>query len=149
MLSDEPGSVTVKAMMNQPTAGETKMAYNNTVTLIGNLGEDPKTYSNKNGTYVRLNLATTDSYKNKTGAWVSRKPVWHTVFVSSKKLQEMALQYKKGNRIKITGGLSYRRIKATDKGHMQTFTQATISAYRIEDATLQPKASNNTEGNAA
>lgn len=117
------------------------MANNNTVILIGNLGEDPKTYTKSEGTYIRLSIATTDSYKDQnTGAWMNRKPVWHTVFVSSSKVQELALKYKKGDRVKITGSLSYRTIKATDKGHQQTFTQATIAASHIEDAALQKKA---------
>jgi len=125
------------------------MANNNTVTLIGNLGEDPKSYTKDKGSYVRLSIATTDSYKDKsTGAWMKRKPVWHTVFVNFEKLQQEALQYKKGDRVKITGSLSYRRIKASDKGHEQTFTQATIAANSIKAATLPKKASDEAEAAA-
>lgn len=90
---------------------------------------------------MRLSIATTDSYKDKeTGAWMNRKPVWHTVFVNSFAVQEVAQRYKKGNRVKIAGSLSYRRIKASHKGYEQTFTEATIAATRIEDAALPKKA---------
>ena len=109
LLSAEPGSGIVKAMMNQPQTGENTMANNNTVILTGNLGEDPKQYTKDGKSFVRLSLATTDSYKDKTGNWKQQKPLWHTIFVSVEKAQNAALGFKKGNRIKVTGSLSYRR----------------------------------------
>ena len=123
------------------------MANNNTVILIGNLGEDPKVYTKNGKSFTRLSVATTDSYKNKqTGAWMKRKPVWHTIFISFENLQEIALGYKKGDRIKVTGNLSYRRIKAADKGHMQAFSQATITAWKLERAPF-PSRNNSEDSN--
>ena len=126
------------------------MANNNTVILIGNLGEDPKQYTKNGKSFIRLSLATTDSYKSKsTGAWMKRKPVWHTVFVSFQNLQETALGFKKGDRIKITGSLSYRRIEATAKGHSATFTEASIAARKLEAAPLPSRGDNDESGDEA
>lgn len=116
------------------------MANNNTVILTGNLGEDPKQYTKDGKSFVRLSLATTDSYKDKTGNWKQQKPLWHTIFVSVEKAQNAALGFKKGNRIKVTGSLSYRRIRATDKGHSQSFTEATVRGWKIEAVPLPQKA---------
>ncbi|MEM8614153.1 MAG: single-stranded DNA-binding protein [Cyanobacteria bacterium P01_H01_bin.105] len=133
-------------MMNQPNKRTHTITTNNTVILIGNLGEDPKTHVKNGNIFVRLSLATTDRYKDaETGAWMSRKPIWHTVFINSKTVQEYALRFQKGDRIKITGSLSYRKRTVSAKGYAQTFTEASIAASRIEDASLSrsPKAENN------
>lgn len=124
-------------MMNQPNKRTNSIATNNTIILIGNLGEDPKTHIRNGNIFVRLSLATTDSYKNaETGAWMKRKPVWHTVFINSKTVQKYALRFRKGDRIKVTGSLSYRKTTVSAKGYAQTFTEVSIAASRIEDAGL-------------
>lgn len=116
------------------------MANNNTLILIGNLGQDPATYTRDGKPFTRLSIATTDSYKDRsTGTWKQRKPIWHTVFINLEKAQEAAQQFKKGDRVKLTGSLSYRRIKVTEKGHSGTFTEASIAAYKIEAAPLAGK----------
>nr|WP_250565370.1 single-stranded DNA-binding protein [Adonisia turfae] len=131
--------------MNQPNKRTHLIATNNTVILIGNLGDDPKTYVKNGNIFVRLSLATTDSYKDaETGAWMKRKPIWHTVFINSKSVQEYALRFKKGDRIKVTASMSYRRSTISAKGYAQTFTEAVITASRIEDASI-PKAQNDAQ----
>lgn len=116
------------------------MANNNTLTLIGNLGKDPQQYTKDGKSFTRLSIATTDSYKDsKTGAWMKRKPIWHTVFVNFDKAQVSALSFKKGDRIRIVGSLSYRHIKTSDKGHTATFTETSIRAHRVEAAPLPNK----------
>ena len=132
-------------MMNQPNKRTNTIATNNTVILVGNLGEDPKTYVKNGNIFVRLSLATTERYKDDNGAWMNRKPIWHTVFINSKIVQEYALQFNKGDRIQVTGSLSYRTKIVSVKGYAQTFTEASIAASRIENASLSssPKAENN------
>lgn len=126
-----------KAMMNTPTTGEITMAQNNQVTLIGNVGQDPDTHTSQKGTYVRLTLATTDSYKDEhSGEWQDKKPVWHTVFAFGPTVSGYARSYKKGDRVKVTGSLSYQTTEAVIEGQKQLFTNASIIATRIEDARL-------------
>lgn len=73
----------------------------NKVILIGNLGADPEA----NSAATRLNIATSDSYKDKqTGQNVERTE-WHRVVLFGK-LGEIAAQYlKKGSKVYIEGRL--------------------------------------------
>ena len=123
---------------------------NNTLILIGNLGQDPATYTRDGKSFTRLSLATSNSYKDrKTGAWKHGKSIWHTVFINLEKAQEAAQQFKKGDRVKVTGSLSYRRVKVTDKGHSATFNEASIAAYKIEAAPLKGKSNETREEEVA
>lgn len=118
------------------------MANNNTVTLIGNLGQDPETHQAATASYVRLTLATTDSYKDEQSAtWQDRQSVWHTVFAFSPQVAGYARSYNKGDRVKVTGSLSYKTTEAFVEGEKRLFTNASIIASRIEDARL-PKSKN-------
>lgn len=73
----------------------------NKVIIIGNLGGNPET----NSAATRLNIATSDSYKDKqTGENVERTE-WHRVVLFGK-LGEIAAQYlKKGSKVYIEGRL--------------------------------------------
>ncbi|MEL6821475.1 MAG: single-stranded DNA-binding protein [Calditrichota bacterium] len=152
MLATDARSGVVKATMkHNPKTGENNMANNNTVILIGNLGEDPKTYHNDKGNYVVIRLATTDSYKDEDlGAYVNKEPVWHSVFAFGSNVQGYARNFKKGDRIKITGSLSYRKHQLVDQdGVVQYFTEASITASRVERADLPKKAPNAAQSDAA
>ena len=89
------------------------MATNNSVILYGNLGEDPASHTGKNGNFVTLRLATTDSYKDEhTGQWQDLDPVWHTVFAFSEVVSGYVRSFKKGDRLEVKGKLSYRSTQA-------------------------------------
>lgn len=116
------------------------MANNNTVTLTGNLGQAPETYSNDKGEFIVLSLATTDSYKNdKSGEWNNKLTIWHTVFAFGPNVKGYAKTFRKGDRVKVTGALSYRTTIEMIEGEQRYFTNATIVANRIEDARLPKK----------
>lgn len=118
------------------------MANNNTVTLIGNLGQDPESHTTGTTSYVRLTLATTDSYKDEqSGTWKDRKSVWHTVFAFGPQVAGYARSYRKGDRVKVTGSPSYQTTEAFIEGEKRLFTNASILANRIEDARL-PRSKN-------
>ncbi|MGE5479482.1 MAG: single-stranded DNA-binding protein [Chloroflexota bacterium] len=80
----------------------------NRAQLIGNLGRDPELRSTPNGVPVcTISVATTDSYKDKSGAW-QESTDWHTV-VLWEKLAEIANQYlKKGSKVFIEGKIKTR-----------------------------------------
>ena len=87
----------------------------NKVILIGNLGADPEIKYMPSGEAVaNLNLATSESWKDKnTGEQVERTE-WHRV-VMFRRLAEIAGEYlKKGSKVYIEGRLQTRKWKGQD-----------------------------------
>ena len=84
------------------------MASVNKAIIIGNLGKDPELRYTPSGTAVTsLSVATTDRFKDKSGAQQSRTD-WHNV-VCWGRLAEIARDYlKKGNPVYIEGRIQYR-----------------------------------------
>lgn len=85
------------------------MASVNKVILVGNLGRDPEVRYMPNGEAVcNFSLATTDSWKDKSGA-KQEKTEWHNVVIY-RKLAEIAGEYlKKGRPVYIEGRLQTRK----------------------------------------
>ena len=85
------------------------MAGVNKVILVVNLGKDPEIRHLDTGVAVaNFSLATTESYKNKSGERVSNTE-WHNV-VLWRGLAELAEKYlKKGNSVYIEGKISTRK----------------------------------------
>ena len=80
----------------------------NKVILIGNVGKDPEIKYLENGTpFCTITLATTESYKNKSGEKVENTD-WHNVALW-RGLAEIAQKYvKKGSQIYVEGRIRYR-----------------------------------------
>ena len=87
----------------------------NRVVLIGNLGRDPDLqYLEGNIAVAKFPLATTETFKDKTGALVSQTE-WHTV-VLWRGLAELAQRYlRKGSLVFIEGRLRTRNWEDKDK----------------------------------
>ena len=85
------------------------MASVNKVILIGNLGRDPEVRHMPNGDAVcNFNIATTDSWKDKSGAKQERTE-WHNI-VMYRKLAEIAGEFlKKGRPVYVEGRLQTRK----------------------------------------
>lgn len=115
------------------------MAYNSTVILTGNLGSAPKTIEGLNKTFTTFSLATTDSYQEKdSGEWKNKETQWHEVVVFGSKLMEQAQQLEKGNRVKVTGSLTYKSREVFDnEGKSFSIKEARVIAGKIEDAPLE------------
>ncbi len=95
------------------------MAGINKVIVLGNLGADPEIRSLENGTKVAtLSIATTESYKDKAGAW-QEQTEWHRV-VLWRWLAEKAEKMKKGSKVYIEGSLRTR--SWTDKDNITRYT---------------------------
>lgn len=92
----------------------------NKVTLIGNLGKDPDVqFLEGNIAVAKFPLATTESYKDKTGNLVSQTE-WHTV-VLWRGLAELAQKYlHKGSLVYIEGKLRTRSWEDKDKNKRYT-----------------------------
>jgi single-strand DNA-binding protein len=87
------------------------MASVNRVILIGNCGKDPEVrYSGNGEAITNITLATTDTWKDKSGE-KKEATEWHRV-VFFRKLAEIAGQYlKKGSPVYIEGSIKTRKWK--------------------------------------
>src|SRR3954463_9038869 len=87
----------------------------NRVMLIGNLGKDPDVqYLEGNIAVAKFPLATTETYKDKSGTLVSQTE-WHTV-VLWRGLAELAQKYlHKGSLVFIEGRIRTRNWEDKDK----------------------------------
>ena len=96
------------------------MAGVNRVILIGNLGKDPEIRTTEGGVKVaNFSLATTETYKGKTGEKIDRTE-WHNI-VLWRGLAEVAETYlKKGNTIYVEGRIRTR--EWTDKDNNKRYT---------------------------
>lgn len=83
------------------------MAGLNKVILIGNLGKDPEIKDVGGRSVANFSLATTESYKDKTGNKIDTTE-WHNLVLWSP-LAEIASRFlKKGNQIYVEGRLRTR-----------------------------------------
>ena len=87
----------------------------NKVILIGNLGNDPDVRYTANGAAVsNINLATTDSWKDKETGEQQDRTEWHRV-VFFNRLAEIVAEYlKKGSQVYIEGRLQTRKWQNKD-----------------------------------
>jgi single-strand DNA-binding protein len=96
----------------------------NKVTLLGNLGADPKIHSTDKNKVATLSLVTTESYKDKAGEWV-KQTQWHYVTLFNR-LAEIARDHlKKGAKVYIEGRLKTQKWK--DKQGKDQTTLAIIA----------------------
>lgn len=95
----KPGSISTSARSRV-------MASVNKVTLVGNLGRDPKVrYGDDGGAICRISLATTSQWTDKGTGEVREETEWHRVVLFNR-LAEIAGQYlKKGLSVYIEGHL--------------------------------------------
>lgn len=93
----------------------------NKVELIGNLGADPELrYLQNGGAVANLNIATSESWKDKTTGEKKEKTEWHRVVIFGK-LAEVAGEYlRKGSKVFIEGGLRTR--KWQDQAGVERYT---------------------------
>ena len=117
------------------------MNVGNSVTLIGNLGNDFELKNLGSGrTLAKTSLATNESYKNKEGEYVQNTQ-WHNLIAWGKKAEIMAKFGKKGSKMAVSGKLEYNTYE-NDKGVKSYFTQIVVDDFHL----LDPKKKQNEEG---
>ena len=101
------------------------MASVNKVILVGNLGRDPEVrYLPDGGAVTNVSVATTDTWKDKSGDKQERTE-WHRVAFFGK-LAEIAGEYlKKGSQVYIEGRLQTR--KWQDKEGQERYTTEIVA----------------------
>lgn len=98
----------------------------NKVILVGNLGADPKVSNTASGSkIVNLNVATSDSWKDKATGERKEKTEWHRVVVFNPALAEVAEKYlHKGSKIYLEGQLQTR--SWTDNNGQERYTTEVV-----------------------
>lgn len=83
----------------------------NKVILVGNLGAEPKVANTQSGSkIVNLNIATSDSWKDKLSGERKERTEWHRVVIFNAQLAEIAERYlKKGSKVYLEGQLQTRK----------------------------------------
>ncbi|MBQ9235064.1 MAG: single-stranded DNA-binding protein [Alphaproteobacteria bacterium] len=85
----------------------------NKVILVGNLGADPKVSNTNSGAkIVNLNVATSDSWKDKATGERKERTEWHRVVIFNTALADVAERYlHKGSKVYLEGQLQTRSWK--------------------------------------
>ena len=100
------------------------MASVNKVILIGNLGRDPETrYTTGGDAVTNLNIATTDTWKDKNGE-KQEKTEWHRVVLFGRQAEIAGEYLKKGRSVYIEGRLQTR--KYTDKDGVEKYATEVV-----------------------
>jgi single-strand DNA-binding protein len=105
----------------------------NKVILVGNLGRDPEVRSFPNGgKVVNLNIATSESWRDKATGERKERTEWHKVSITNEALAKVAEQYlTKGSTVYIEGQLETR--KWTDIAGVEKYsTEIAVRPFRGE-----------------
>ncbi|PCI31716.1 MAG: single-stranded DNA-binding protein [Alphaproteobacteria bacterium] len=119
----------------------------NKVILVGNLGRDPEVRHTGDGKpVVTLNLATSETWKDRTSGERKERTEWHRVVIFNENLCRVAEQYlRKGSTIYIEGALQTR--KWTDNAGVEKYTtEVVLQRFRGELTMLGGRADGGSGG---
>lgn len=103
---------------------------NNSVQLIGNLGNDPKTTEFESGKSVTtFSLATNKKYKDAKGNEV-KQVQWHNIVLWGKGGEIVEKFNKKGDEIMVEGELTYREYE-DESGAKKFITEIIVNDFRF------------------
>src|SRR5579884_243168 len=105
----------------------------NKVILVGNLGRDPESKRlNSGDPVVNLNVATSESWRDKNSGERKEKTEWHRVVIYNENLCKVAEQYlKKGSKVYIEGQLQTRKWQ-DQSGQDRYSTEVVLQGFRGE-----------------
>ena len=114
----------------------------NKVILVGNLGRDPEIRSTNDGRRIaNLNLATSESWKNRVSGERKERTEWHRIVIFNENLVEVVEKYaRKGSKLYIEGALQTR--KWTDQQGMEKYTTEVVLQQYRGQVTLLDSAGN-------
>lgn len=105
----------------------------NKVILLGNLGRDPEVRTSQDGSkIVNINIATSESWKDRATGERKEKTEWHRVVIFNPNLADIAERYlKKGSSVYVDGTLQTR--KWTDQSGAEKYsTEIVIGKFKGE-----------------
>ena len=117
----------------------------NKVILLGNLGKDPEVGALQNGDrVVRLSLATSDRWKDKSTGEQRERTEWHRIVIFNEPLGRIAEQYlKKGSTIYIEGQLQTRKWNDQETGQDKWTTEIVLQRFKGELTLLGSRSNDN------
>lgn len=90
--------------------------------LLGRVGAEPQKRGTQQHPVVLFSLATHSNYRYESGEFV-QKTEWHRVSVFKPNLRESVMNFmKKGQRVHVTGRLTYGEVKGEDGSIRSTAT---------------------------
>jgi single-strand DNA-binding protein len=101
--------------------------------LIGHLGADPEIRRSQTGTAIAsFNLATSESWRDKSTGERKERTDWHRVVVFNEQLVKVAEAYlKKGSKVYLEGAMRTR--KWTDKQNIERFiTEVVLTGFQAK-----------------
>lgn len=90
--------------------------------LIGRLGKDPETRNFENGSVTTFSLATSETYKDRSGNR-QEKTEWHNISFWGKQGEIVAKYFKKGDSILVEGKIAYREYEKDGRRYFITEIQ--------------------------
>jgi single-strand DNA-binding protein len=105
----------------------------NKVILVGNLGRDPEVRTSQDGSkIVNLNIATSETWKDRSSGERKEKTEWHRVVIFNPNLADVAERFlKKGSSVYVEGALQTR--KWTDQQGAERYsTEVVIGRFKGE-----------------
>lgn len=121
----------------------------NKVILVGNLGRDPEVrYTQDGNPIVNLNLATSESWRDRNSGERREKTEWHRVVIFNENLGKVAQNYlRKGSKVYLEGQLQTR--KWTDQSGAEKYTtEVVLQRYRGELTMLDTRSGGGAGGGA-
>jgi single-strand DNA-binding protein len=108
----------------------------NKVILVGNLGRDPEVRTSQDGSkIVNLNIATSESWKDRSSGERKEKTEWHRVVIFNPNLADIAERYlRKGSSVYVEGALQTR--KWTDQQGVDKYSTEVVIGRFKGDLTL-------------
>lgn len=119
----------------------------NKVILVGNLGRDPEVRHAQDGSkIVQLNLATSESWKDRQSGERKERTEWHRVVIFNPNLAEIAERYlRKGSKVYVEGQLQTR--KWTDQSGAEKYTtEVVLSRFKGELTLLDGRSDDREQG---
>ena len=112
----------------------------NKVILVGNLGRDPEVRRlNSGDPVVSLNVATSESWRDKATGERRERTEWHRVAIFNENLGKIAEQYlRKGSKVYIEGQLQTRKWQDQSGAEKYT-TEVVLTRFRGELTLLDGK----------
>ena len=117
----------------------------NKVILIGRLGADPDVrVSQDDNKIVRLSVATSENWKDKSTGERKEKTEWHRVVIFSPGLANISEKYlKKGSRVYLEGQLQTR--KFNDQAGVEKYTTEVVLNFNSSLTMLDSKSDQENE----
>jgi single-strand DNA-binding protein len=119
----------------------------NKVILIGNLGADPEVRRTQDGRPIcNLNVATSESWRDKNTGERREKTEWHRVVIFSEQLCKVAEQYlRKGAKVYLEGALQTRKWQDKD-GQDRYSTEVVLQGFNAQMTMLDGRNSSGSGG---